>query len=691
MTRISSCIQRITLLSWAALTAGLLICFPNTACTETNSSQNLQVQIVSPHPDFLFTDQEQTDVRVSIIGKDGPVTVEYTVSKEKSTWHTAGQITVKQLKNGIAEQQLPLKLPGRGLYELSLTAHSGQETAHAKKWIGVVFQPAAPSEDSPWGMFCVPWTKAQCPTNTAQAMANNIRTIGASWVRFNFWVPTYDRVTVSEDGTTVTPEVTRAKEFIQALRNKGLFIMGEFAQMPWELSSKPDASGDYGDAGPLWARLKPRDYKLWDQFAEKMAAEFKNEITYWEIWNEADQPGNYWSGTTEEFAELIMHTSKALRKGNPKARVVISGFTTNSHSFVDKLLQLGVGKYVDVLSIHYTDGNRGAVEQWKLLLAKYNLKLPIWNTEDANPIPLNNRISGIEHTFKFIYVGYSSDYSGSGPILRNDLSITSAGIAYSVGAHCLGNAKFVSESTLVPDWTIAYFRRGREQIAAIRPNIMTAGTPKLTVTAKPLSKLVKPVLTDNLGNSIPLKLVNGKAFVTLNPQNYSNWFINGCSKVEVTGVTMTENPMTPMVFEAENGRYNESRWRVSVDAGYSGGKFLDIWETREPDANGYFVEVPMHIKTGGTFEVLFAGDALTRLANPRSISSFLWSIDGGEEHIVNTPPPIKTCVTASGLSSLGTVTLEAGQHKFLLRLHERRLVPDTYYALWFDAIVLQRK
>jgi hypothetical protein len=49
----------------------------------------------------------------------------------------------------------------------------------------------------------------------------------------------------------VDADWSRAKAMVRALRKQGLYVMGEVAQCPRELSSRPNDTAVIGDAGPV--------------------------------------------------------------------------------------------------------------------------------------------------------------------------------------------------------------------------------------------------------------------------------------------------------------------------------------------------------------------------------------------------------------------------------------------------------
>ncbi len=650
-----------------------------------SAQEALTVSAVSPRAGLLFTDSEPVDVRVAVSHAAGPVTVEYRLTESEGPWQASGQVELTDLDQGAGEKPLPLQLPGRGLYHLELTAKDANTAAQAETWVAVVFTPPPPDPASPWGIFYAPDGTRRDDPQRGRDLALSHRLLGASWSRFNFWAFSFGKVTVA-DGK-VTADYGLCKDLARALRAEGISIMGEIAQCPRELSSRPDDTESKGDAGPIYNRVKPADYALWDQLMEKTAADFREEIGVWEIWNEANLHDGYWVGTPEELAELIHHTSAALRRGNPDARIAAAGFV-GGHDFADRLFELGMGRDIDILSVHYTDENPQWIERWSALLRKHNLDLPIWNTEERSEIPLRNLSSPIERSFKFIHVLIG--YSDFRPLVRQDLTVLPAGIRFSVGAHCIGAAEFTGLSDKVPGWDVRLFQRGEETIAAFeRAPVATfvAEVPTVTLALEPLGA-APATLTDEWGRSRELEVRAGRCEVELTS---TPLFVNGCRKVEVVGATSREIGAM-VVAEAEKGRWSPA-WGVSKRDNFSGGATLDIWSDEDPGPEGNWVELDLDVPAAGRYELIFSGNGLSRLKAPRSLSPFVWSLDGGEEHAADDARP--TLPGYAGLgeppSVLGEADLTPGKHTFRLKLTARRDTPDQRWALWVDGIVLRRK
>jgi hypothetical protein len=463
--------------------------------------------------------------------------------------------------------------------------------------------------------------------------------------------------------------------------------MGEVSQCPRELSSRATETEVVGDAGPVYNRVKPADYGLWDTLMTRLAADFAGEIDVWEIWNEANLGNVYWTGTVEDFAELVQHTSRALRRGNPQTKIAAAGFV-GGHDFADRLLQLGMGRELDILSVHYTDLNPEHLPAWQALLDKHDLKLPLWNTEERSEVPLQNLAGPIERSFKFCHlnVGYE-DYR---PLVNLDLTPRPSAVWYAVGAHCLGTAKYVGTGEAPAGLTLRLFARGEERIGALTPEVRTGEllteASRAIIAAEPLRRGAPVEATDSWGKTTQLRLRDGQATVPLRRM----LFITGARRVRVVSLD-TGRPASVVIAEAESGRHAPG-WYVGTHDGFSQGKTVDVWSDADPGPEGYWITVPFSVPVAGAYDVLFAGNSLARLSTPRSLSPFVWQIDGGPEQTVAAAVPVTADVAGApeGLSALGNVRLAAGDHVFHLRLTARREVPDQRWALWFDALALRR-
>lgn len=690
------------------LVLSLILAFGGLNIPALADDAGLSVRAIGSRPSLIFTDGEKPNIKVQVTDGSGDVAVSFQVKDSYSLWQQSGSLAIKRSGGERVEQLLPVKFPWRGHYAFSLTAKCGGQTAELKTTAAVIYKPLPPDVNSPWAIFWYPQpAPGMAKEDVPRKIAESLRLLGASWVRFNFWEGAYGAEV--KDGKVTHNSgwmMTQAREF----RKAGLHILGEFAQMPKALSSSTDTTYQ-GDAGAFYSRVKPQNYILWDQMIADITREFSREIGIWEIWNEVDGAGSYWSGTPEEYVELVSHTSAAIRKGNPTAKVVAAGFTMNafndpqSKARTERMFDLGLANYLDQVSIHYTDYSRGSYNQWRSFLDKRGIHLPLVNTEERESVPLENLQHGLR-SFKFIHIDIG--YPFFCPLLNNDWSPSPAAVAQATGARLIGAKQFV-RSEDVGEFNILYFGK-KDPVAIVRRNII-APASKLTALSgnfSSISIVTKPASASKTSEYVEIfgrahELSNGAGVVPFHADaghtgEYGKAavkeafaYITNCARVIAVRPTTTAAETFAAVAEAEDGKF-DTAWRVESGGGWSGGKYLDIWTPDEGGDKGHYVELEITAPETAQYRVYFSGNALTRLSSPPGVSPFVWQFDNGEENKADKPLKVVACNSApEGLSLLGKVNLTAGPHRFRLRLTAPRELYDHNYALWFDAIGLVKE
>jgi hypothetical protein len=88
----------------------------------------------------------------------------------------------------------------------------------------------------------------------------------------------------------------------------------------WAAPKELQGSQEMGD----WL-FAPPDLNGWRAYVRKMATEFKDDVGWWEVWNEADLAG-FWPGTCEQYLELLRVASEELRTVAPHGKIMHAGF-----------------------------------------------------------------------------------------------------------------------------------------------------------------------------------------------------------------------------------------------------------------------------------------------------------------------------------------------------------------------------
>ena len=141
-------------------------------------------------------------------------------------------------------------------------------------------------------------------------------------------------------------------------------------------------------------RCPPADDAQWARVVEQIAARAP-EIRYWEILNEANLVnadtgrGEYFFGDAVEYARFLRVTSAALKRGNPKAKVVFTGVLEPYKAWLAQVLdQPGTVRAFDIANAHFR-GGIGKLDDMaraaRRAFRSHGFRGPLWVTEMGYP------------------------------------------------------------------------------------------------------------------------------------------------------------------------------------------------------------------------------------------------------------------------------------------------------------------
>ena len=232
-------------------------------------------------------------------------------------------------------------------------------------------------------------------------------------------------------------------------------------------------------------------------WAEFMAREYRDSVTYWEVWNEANISG-FWQPkpNAKDYALLLKATYAAVKRGNPDAQVVAMVTAGIDLNFIDKVLAEGTVGYFDAISVHpyrypaapEAGGTTMLGHFQKLLdvLAKHGIKdTPIYNTEvgwpnqddprglpEATSAAYLSRMYVQLHTIPQIRSTFWYDFQNDGQtreynehnfgLLRNDFTPKAPAVAYRMTSLALEGRHFVRELDTRDEGTRAFLFAGND-------------------------------------------------------------------------------------------------------------------------------------------------------------------------------------------------------------------------------------
>lgn len=173
------------------------------------------------------------------------------------------------------------------------------------------------------------------------AYSRELQASGAGWARVEL---RWEAIQPSRDEW----RWTSTDQVIAAYDELGFQQMGLIAySVEW-------ASGG-GGSGPVLG--PPTDLDAWERYVRAVAERYGDRIDAWEIWNEPDVAmfwGGVEGGDPQLYFELLKRAHRAIKAVDPDATVLNGGVTGTRRgaAFLQTLLDLGAGQYLDALGIH---------------------------------------------------------------------------------------------------------------------------------------------------------------------------------------------------------------------------------------------------------------------------------------------------------------------------------------------------
>lgn len=148
----------------------------------------------------------------------------------------------------------------------------------------------------------------------------------------------------------------------------------------------------------------------WARFVERLAQTYAGRIDTWIIWNEPDiepgRPYSTWAGSEDEYALLLKHAYLAIKKVNPRAKVLFAGTTywADAHArrklFFERVVEVikrdpaaaANNYYFDAVPIHIYSTSSTLYDipiRYKEAMQRLGISKPIWINE-TNAVPYND-------------------------------------------------------------------------------------------------------------------------------------------------------------------------------------------------------------------------------------------------------------------------------------------------------------
>ncbi len=195
---------------------------------------------------------------------------------------------------------------------------------------------------------------------------------GSQWVDINSTEGAYDW---SGLDARVNAATTRGVDVIYTLGGR----------TPRWASARPDEPSPYGEG----QAAEPRNMQIWRDWVRTVATRYRNQIKYWEIWNEPDLT-SFFSGTPDKLVSLGRVAYQEIKRVDPNLIVVSPGFSGfPGTAWLDYYLSRGGGRFADIIAYHSYVDRPEEVFEWRTATILATLERhgasgkPLWNTEQG--------------------------------------------------------------------------------------------------------------------------------------------------------------------------------------------------------------------------------------------------------------------------------------------------------------------
>ncbi|MFA6099233.1 MAG: hypothetical protein WCV50_06885 [Patescibacteria group bacterium] len=225
-------------------------------------------------------------------------------------------------------------------------------------------------------------------------------------VHYSFYFPSLMSISQTTDHGNPTSEINKDMRGIKDMGFEGVKMSFTFKNDNTLVVSAAGIAVNKGlkpigllaghTAKPKNRAFDNEEIELWKSFVRTTVSDTKNNIYYWEIWNEPTMVELFRYGTPQEFVDLLKITTPIIRAENPQAKIIVTldEGDREAADFTNQALELGAGDYFDILSFHpyasvpyiIPEVFLQKVAMQKTLAEKYGNRWPLWITEIGQPV-----------------------------------------------------------------------------------------------------------------------------------------------------------------------------------------------------------------------------------------------------------------------------------------------------------------
>ncbi|MCF8389493.1 MAG: hypothetical protein K9H12_02295, partial [Bacteroidales bacterium] len=209
-------------------------------------------------------------------------------------------------------------------------------------------------EDSYWGIQA---------STLDSALLVRMSDIGVKWTRLGASWPSIERKKgiYSWDETDKAFRTTLENAIIPFVTLGG----GHKLYSPLTTYDDPKLAEIYGYK-PAPPTDNEESMEAWLNFVRATIERYKDQISYWEIWNEPNHR-NYWGKepSGKEYGYLVRETAKVILEIQPDAKILAGSMAGIDPVFIRDFLEDGGAEYIDIITYH----NYGSIPEERIYAA----------------------------------------------------------------------------------------------------------------------------------------------------------------------------------------------------------------------------------------------------------------------------------------------------------------------------------
>ncbi|MFH1281162.1 MAG: family 1 glycosylhydrolase [Candidatus Omnitrophota bacterium] len=161
-----------------------------------------------------------------------------------------------------------------------------------------------------------------------------MQSAGVGWVRLDFLWQDIEPVEGKFD-------FVKYDKVVELLKVKGIHILGVLHY-----------SADWASSCGEW-NCPPKDNKIFVNYASKIIQRYKDQVKYWEVWNEPDS-AVYWKqqDSLKSYGGLLKDVYLAAKEIDPECKI-LNGGIANGLASINHLYDNGTQDYFDILNLHF--------------------------------------------------------------------------------------------------------------------------------------------------------------------------------------------------------------------------------------------------------------------------------------------------------------------------------------------------